>query len=174
MNIALLVLHTLVGLLFIGHGAQKLFGAFGGHGIEGTAGFFETLGLRPGRLHAVAGGAAELIGGTLLALGLLLPLGAALIVAVMTTAIISVHAQKGIWNSDGGFEYNAVLIAVALVLAAVGGGDYSLDSVLELSLTGTAWGLGALGTGALGGIAAVASGRLTGASHGGRAQAAGA
>jgi putative oxidoreductase len=174
MNIALLVLHGLVGLLFVGHGAQKLFGVFGGHGIEGTGGFFESLGLRPGRVHAIAGGAAELIGGILLTLGLLLPLGAALIVAVMTTAIVTVHFQKGVWNSDGGFEYNAVLIAVALVLAAVGGGELSLDSVLELDLTGTAWGLGALGAGALGGIAAVVSGRLTGASHGGRAQAAGA
>jgi putative oxidoreductase len=160
-------------LLFVGHGAQKLFGVLGGHGIEGTGGFFESLGLRPGRLHATAAGAAELIGGALLALGLLLPLGAALIVAVMTTAIITVHFQKGIWNADGGFEFNAVLIAVALVLAAVGGGEYALDTALELDLTGTAWGLGAVGAGLLGGIAAVISGRFAHARHGG-AQAAGA
>jgi putative oxidoreductase len=174
MDISLLVLHALVGLLFVGHGAQKLFGVLGGHGLDGTGGFFESLGLRPGRVHAAAGGTAELVGGALLALGLLLPLGAALIVAVMTTAIITVHAQKGVWNSDGGFEYNAVLIAVALVLAAVGGGEYALDTALGLGLTGTAWGLGALGAGLLGGIASVVSGRLAGAGHGDPAQAAGA
>jgi putative oxidoreductase len=173
MDISLLVLHALVGLLFVGHGAQKLFGVLGGHGLDGTGGFMEALGLRPGRLHAIAGGTAEVVGGALLALGLLLPLGAALVTAVMTTAIITVHFEKGVWNSDGGFEYNAVLIAVALLLAAVGGGEYALDTALELDLTGTAWGLGAVGAGLLGGIAAVISGRLAGAGHGGRAQTAG-
>ena len=166
MDISLLALHALVGLLFVGHGAQKLFGAFGGHGLEGTGGFLESLGLRPGRIHALAAGGAELVGGALIALGLLLPLGAALVIGVMTTAIITVHFRKGLWNSDGGSEYNLVLIAVAFALAAVGGGEYALDSVLAIEATGIGWGLAALGAGVVGGAAAVASGRLTGAGEG--------
>ena len=174
MDIALLVLHVLVGLLFVGHGAQKLFGVFGGHGIEGTAGFMESLGLRPGRFHAIAAGSLELAGGVLLALGLLLPLAAAMIVAVMTAAIITAHLDKGLWNTAGGYEFNLVLIAVVLTLAAVGGGEHSLDAALGRDLTGTAWGLGSLAAGVLGGLGAVASGRLGGARRDRGAQAQGA
>ncbi len=84
MAIGLLALHGIAGLLLIGHGAQKLFGAFGGNGIAGTAAFFEqNLGLRPGRLHALAGGGAEVLGGALIALGLFTPVGAALGVGVI-------------------------------------------------------------------------------------------
>ena len=166
MDISLFLLHALVGLLFVGHGAQKLFGVFGGHGLEGTAGFMESLGLRPGKVHAAAAGTAELVGGALLALGLLIPLGAALVVAVMTTAILTVHAAKGVWNTDGGWEFNAVLIAAVTVLAGVGGGELALDTAIGLDLTGEGWALGALGAGVAGGIAAVVSGRLIGASRG--------
>src|SRR4051794_16386330 len=102
MDLGLLALHGVVGLLLIGHGAQKLFGVFGGHGVEGTAGFFESLGLRPGRLHALAGGGAEVLGGALLALGLLVPVGALLVIAVMTTAARSAHKGKGVWAQNGG------------------------------------------------------------------------
>ena len=87
MDIALLVLRVVVGLLMAGHGAQKLFGSFGGHGIDGTAGFMESLGMRPGRRHATAAGTAELAGGALLVLGLITPLGAAMIIGVMVVAI---------------------------------------------------------------------------------------
>jgi len=86
-ELALLVLRVVVGALFVGHGAQKLFGVFGGHGLAGTAGFFESIGLRPGRLHAPAAGVAELGGGALIALGLFTPLGAMLIIAVMVAAV---------------------------------------------------------------------------------------
>jgi putative oxidoreductase len=134
----------------------------------------EALGLRPGRVHAIAAGSLELIGGTLLALGLLVPLAAALIAAVMTAAILTAHLHKGLWNTDGGYEFNLVLIAVVLTLAAVGGGEYSLDAALDLDLTGTAWGLGSLGAGVLGGAGAVASGRLAGAGRGEGPQAQGA
>src|SRR4051794_10579841 len=130
MDIALLVLRAVVGLLFVGHGAQKLFGSFGGHGIAGTAGFFESLGMRPGRRHAIAAGAAELAGGALLALGLITPLAAALIIAVMTVAIITVHAKNGIWVTDSGFEYNAVIVAACFALAGAGPGEISLDDAL--------------------------------------------
>src|SRR5919202_1418937 len=106
MELGLLVLRLVVGALFVGHGAQKLFGSFGGHGLDGTGGFFESLGLRPGRHMAAAAGLNELVGGTLIVLGLLAPLGALLIVATMVVAIATVHAAKGLWATDGGYEYN--------------------------------------------------------------------
>jgi putative oxidoreductase len=92
MNLALLALHVVVGLLFAGHGAQKLFGAFGGGGLRGTAEMFEGIGLRPGSLHARAAGALELVGGSLLALGLFTPFAAAGLIAVMTAAVLTVWA----------------------------------------------------------------------------------
>src|SRR5205823_11022761 len=87
MNLGLLVIRIVVGLYFVGHGAQKLFGVAGGHGLAGTGQFFESMGMRPGRLNAFAAGAAEFSAGVLLALGLLTPLAAALITAVMIVAI---------------------------------------------------------------------------------------
>jgi putative oxidoreductase len=161
MDIALLALRVVVGLVMAGHGAQKLFGSFGGHGLDGTAGFMESLGMRPGRRHATAAGAAELAGGLLLVLGLATPLGSALIIAVMVVAIAAVHAPKGPWVTDGGYEYNAVLIAVAFGLAGAGPGEISLDDAIGWmpDITGTGWAFIALGAGVLGGIAALVSGR---------------
>src|SRR3954447_18723322 len=129
MDIALLVLRVVVGLFFIGHGAQKLFGSFGGHGLQGTAGFFDSIGMGPGRRNALAAGYSELIGGGLLFLGLITPLGAALIIGVMIVAISTVHAKNGPWVTDGGWEYNAVLIAIAFCLAGAGPGEISLDDL---------------------------------------------
>lgn len=129
-NLALLFLRLVVGALFVGHGTQKAFGWFGGYGIAGTAGFMEQLGLKPGRLHATAAAVGETVGGLLVLLGLWTPIGAALIVAVMLVAIKSVHLAKGIWNSNGGYEYPMTLIAVALLLAANGPGTYTLPSLL--------------------------------------------
>ncbi|MDX6661918.1 MAG: putative oxidoreductase [Solirubrobacterales bacterium] len=160
MSLALFVLRAVIGLLFMGHGAQKLFGRFGGHGIEGTAGFFESIGMRPGRPNAIAAGAAELIGGALLVLGLLTPFAAAALIAVMTTAIITVHFSNGLWVTDQGMEYNLVLIAAAVALAGAGPGSWSLDSLMGLGLSGTGWALAALGAGMLGGAGAVLAGRL--------------
>jgi putative oxidoreductase len=173
MDTGLLVLHALVGLLFVGHGAQKLFGLFGGYGIDGTAGFMETLGLKPGRLQATAAGAAELGGGALIALGLLVPLGAAVITAVMVVASLTAHRGKGLWNSDGGIELPLVYIASVFALAAVGAGDISLDAALNLDLAGLGWALGALAAGLVGAAGALASGRLS-ARHSSGAQAQGA
>jgi putative oxidoreductase len=160
MNTGLAVLHILVGLLFVGHGAQKLFGVFGGHGLEGTAGFFESLGFRPGRFHAFAAGFNEFVGGALLALGLLVPLGAALVITTMVAASLTAHRGKGIWNQNSGSELPLVYAAIAFALAAVGAGDVSLDSALGLDLHGLGWALAALGAGVLGGLGAVASGQL--------------
>ena len=129
-NLALLFLRLVVGLLFVGHGTQKAFGWLGGHGIAGTAGFMEQLGLKPGRLHATAAAFGETVGGLLVLLGLWTPIGAALIVAVMLVAIKTVHLAKGVWNSNGGYEYPLTLIAVALLLAAYGPGAYTLPALL--------------------------------------------
>lgn len=160
MDLALFVLHVIVGLLFIGHGTQKLFGWFGGHGLAGTAGFFESIGLRPGRLHAPAAGLAETAGGILIALGLLVPVGAALVIAVMLAAILTVHIGNGVWNQDGGVEYPLVAAAVVFALAGIGAGDWSLDAALDIDLASTGWALAALGAGLAGGLGAVLSGRL--------------
>jgi putative oxidoreductase len=166
MSLGLFALRVLVGLLFVGHGAQKLFGVAGGAGPAGTGQFFEKAGLRPGRIHAYAAGCAEFGGGLLLALGLLTPLGSAMLIAVMTAAILSVHLSKGLWNTGGGFEYNLVLIAVAFALAAVGPGSWSLDSAMNIDWAGSGWALAALAVGLLGGVGAVASGRFQASHHG--------
>ena len=162
MNLGLLALRLVVGLLLAGHGAQKLFGAFGGHGLKGTGAWFESTGMKPGYLLALGAGAAELAGGALLALGLLTPLAAALITAVMVTAIATVHIGNGPWNSDNGYEYNLVLIATAFALAGVGAGNWSLDHVLSLDLAGAGWALGALGVGVVGAVGAIVTGKLGG------------
>ena len=127
---ALLLVRVVVGLLFVGHGLQKLTGWFGGHGLAGTAGFFGALGLRPAALWAAVAGLAELLGGAGLALGLLAPVAAALIAGVMLFAIALVHAAKGLWVSAGGFEYNLVMLAAAAAVGLHGAGRYALDALL--------------------------------------------
>jgi putative oxidoreductase len=159
MDLALLVLRLAVGLFFIGHGSQKLWGAFGGHGLAGTAGFFEAIGMRPGRRHAMAAGWAEFIGGALLVLGLFTPFAAAIIISVMLVAIITVHAPNGPWVTENGYEYNVVLSAAVFALAGVGPGAWSLDNAFNLDLNGTGWALIALGIGVLGALGAVLAGR---------------
>jgi putative oxidoreductase len=134
MNIALVILRVVVGLLFMGHGAQKLFGLFGGHGLAATAGWLQGLGLRPARVWAIIVGACEFGGGLLLALGLVTPLGALAVIAVMLAAVATVHWAKGLWITNGGFEYNLVLIAVAVALALGGPGTYSLDHAFGIAL----------------------------------------
>jgi putative oxidoreductase len=160
MDLVLIALRVVVGLLFVGHGAQKLFGVFGGGGLEGTAGMFDSIGLRPGWLHARAAGTSEFLGGALLALGLFTPLAAAALIGVMVAAIITVHAPNGIWNSNQGYEFNLVIIAAVFALAGVGAGSWSLDSAFGFDLHGTLWAVAALAAGALGGVGTVLSGRL--------------
>ena len=161
MDLALFVLRIVVGLFFAGHGAQKLFGRFGGHGLDGTAGFFDSIGMKPGRRNAIAAGAAELVGGLLLVFGLLTPLAAVLLIAVMTVAILTVHAKNGPWVTDSGWEYNAVLIAVAFALVGASPGEWSLDDALgiRLELSGAGPALIALAIGVLGGLGALIAGR---------------
>jgi putative oxidoreductase len=169
MNLGLLILRLVVGVLFVGHGAQKLFGWFGGYGPEGTGSFFESLGLRPGRLMAIGAGMGEFAGGVLLALGLVTPLVAALLIAVMAVAVATVHWSKGVWATDGGFEYNLVLAAVAFALAGVGAGRSSLDRVFAFHIAGAGWALAALAAGLLGAIVTLAVARFEARRHPGQA-----
>ena len=150
------LLRILIGGLFIGHGTQKLFGWFGGGGLEQTGEFFESkLGMRPGKQHAAAAGAAEAGGGALLVLGLATPLAATALIAVMLTAIRKVHLKNGVWVTEGGFEYNAVLIAALATLAEAGPGPISLDAALGIEKTGGRWSLAALAGGAIGSSLAI-------------------
>lgn len=154
MRLGRLLLRLAVGGSFVGHGTQKLFGWFGGKGLDATAQGFERLGLRPGRRNAIAAGAAEAGGGALLAAGLATPLAASVLTATMLTAINTVHGKNGPWLSNGGYEYNVVLIAAALALVEVGPGGLSLDAALGRERTGSGWTLAALLAGALGALGA--------------------
>ena len=133
MDTGMLLARLVFGSLMAAHGAQKLFGWFGGYGIAGTGGFFESLGFRPGRLFAAAAGFTELTGGALLALGLLGPLGPAMIVAVMVVAIATVHWQHGVFAQNNGMELPLLYAVGAASLALGGFGAYSLDALLGLS-----------------------------------------
>ena len=150
MKIGRLILRLVVGGYFFGHGTQKLFGWFGGYGPEGTGQFFESIGLRPGKRHAVAAGAAEAGGGALLVLGAATPLASAALIATMLTAIHRVHLKNGPWVTDQGYEYNLVLIAAAAALAETGPGSPSIDDARGSQMYGPKWAVLALLLGALG------------------------
>jgi putative oxidoreductase len=153
MSIGLLILRLVVGLTLAAHGAQKLFGWFGGYGIAGTGQFLEQLGFRPGRLYAAQAGIAEVAGGLFLAAGFLTPAAAAAAVAVMFVAAVSAHIKNGFFAHNGGYEYTLVLGGAALALAFTGPGALSLDRALGISWSGELWGLAALAAGLIGGTA---------------------
>jgi len=154
MKIGRLLLRLTVGSLFFGHGTQKLFGWFDGHGLEATSNMFESLGMRPGNRNAIAAGFAEAGGGAGIALGLATPLSAAALTSVMLTAINRVHLKNGPWVTNGGYEYNIVLIAAVLALVEVGPGELSLDHLLGNERSGPGWTLLALALGVAGAAAA--------------------
>src|SRR3954463_8042024 len=126
MDIGRTALRFVIGPLFVGHGTQKLFGWVGGPALGAAAGFFETLGLKPGKRHATAAGASEAVGGALLTLGALTPVASGLITGTMITAIRKAHLEKGPWVTNGGYEYNLTLIAAMLALTEGGPGRRSL------------------------------------------------
>lgn len=126
-----LFLRLTLGVIFIAHGADKLFGWFGGGGFSATASQFENdLGLHPGWFHAALGGGGELVGGSLVLLGLLTRIGGFLIASTMVVAIITVHLSNGLFARDGGFEFPLALLGAALSLMASGGGQLALDRLL--------------------------------------------
>lgn len=152
MNTGLLVLRVVVGLVMAAHGAQKLFGWFGGYGLNGTGGYFEKLGFRPGRLFAFAAGASEFGGGLLVTLGLLGPVGPALLLATMIVAMVTVHWQHGLFAAENGIELPLLYAAAGVTLALTGFGAFSLDAVLGFAPS-TAVSATILAIGAIGGIA---------------------
>jgi putative oxidoreductase len=135
-NLAMLILRAVLGLLLAGHGAQKLFGWFGGHGLQGTGGFMESLGLRPGQLWAALAGLSEFGGGLLTALGFLNPLGPLGVIGAMAMAARKVHWSTPIWATEGGAELPATNLAAAMALMLNGPGKYSLDRALGIRLPG--------------------------------------
>jgi putative oxidoreductase len=159
MNTGLLLLRLVVGLLLIGHGTQKLFGWFGGHGLAGTGGFFHSQGFRPGRHMAGLAGLTEAGAGLLLALGLLTPVAAAGIIGTLTVAG-SVHWKAGLWGQNGGYELPLVYSVVAGVLAFTGPGDYSLDHAVGLDhFAGVGWGVLSVAVGVLAAVVVIARAR---------------
>ncbi|MGF9700127.1 DoxX family protein [Paenibacillus sp. MABNR03] len=130
LDVGLLLIRLVIGLSFMAHGAQKLFGWFGGYGIKGTGGWFESMGMKRGALVALLAGLAEFGGGLLLALGLLTPVGGILIALTMVIAIVKVHGANGYWSTQNGFEYNLAILAVGVALALTGGGQYALDALI--------------------------------------------
>lgn len=129
---ALLILRLVIGLLFMGHGLQKLFGWFGGGGLEGTTSFFESLNVYPAKAWALIASLSETLGGLCLFLGFLTPFAAAVIIGVMLMAILKVHWQNGLWVTNNGIEYTLINITIAAVLGLAGPGAYALDTMLNL------------------------------------------
>ncbi|MFL6139336.1 MAG: DoxX family protein [Frankiaceae bacterium] len=147
MAVGRLMARAVIGGLFVGHGTQKLFGWFGGPGVEGSEQMMRKLGMHPPRHHALAAGVTETAGGALLAAGLATPLAAAGLTGAMTTAIRKVHLRNGPWATNGGYEYNLVLIAALAALVDGGPGRWSLDAALGIDETGPMWALAAVATG---------------------------
>jgi putative oxidoreductase len=160
LSAGLLIGRVVLGGLMMGHGAQKLFGWFGGHGLRGTAGFFESLGFRPGRLFAGMAAGTEVLSGLLLLLGLFTPVAAALMVSVMIVAAGSVHWKGGVFAATNGIEVPLLYGVGALALGLTGAGLFSLDAALGL---GALWTsrvtLLLLGLGILGGFVNLAARR---------------
>ena len=158
MSLASTLLRTTIGGLFVGHGLQKLTGAFDGPGLEGTEQMMAGTGMHPAARTARLVAVAETAGGAALALGAATPLAAATVVATMVTAVRKVHGSKGPWNTEGGFEYNAVLIAAAAAVAAGPGGP-SIDQAFGKKTWGTGGALFALVAGTIGSFVVVELGR---------------
>jgi putative oxidoreductase len=129
-SLGLLIIRLVFGLTLAAYGTQKLLGWFGGYGLAGTAGFFDSIGIKPGRTMAFLAGAAEICGGLLFALGLLTPLAAAIMTVTMLVAIFTVTGKKGYWITASGCEYNVAIIVVAVGVALAGPGSLALDAPL--------------------------------------------
>ena len=156
MDSGLLLLRVMIGLLMVGHGAQKLFGWSGGPGLGGLTWYLGSIGFRPAGFWAVTGALGEFGGGLLLALGLFTPLAASLVISSMIVAAFSMHWQNGLWLTNGGYEYTLAIGAVAAALGLTGPGAVSLDAALGLTFPTALFLLAATG-----GAAAAATALMT-------------
>lgn len=129
-SFAQLALRIPVGIIFIAHGAQKLFGAFGGYGLEGTGQWMASIGLNPGYLMALLAGGAEFFGGIALILGLLVRPTATILAITMLVAIFAVHIGNGLFMSNDGYEFGLALLAASVSLAISGAGRASVDQII--------------------------------------------
>lgn len=127
-DLGLFLIRLIFGLVLAAHGAQKLFGWFGGYGLAGTGGFMESLGFRPGKMYATAAALGEFGGGLLFALGFLGPVGSALMLSVMLVASITVHRKNGLFATNNGIELPLLYATAAVGIALTGPGRYSLDA----------------------------------------------
>src|ERR1043165_5502651 len=132
-NTGLLIARLVLGLLMAGHGAQKLFGWFGGHGLAGVSGFMEQLGFRPGRPFALAAALSEVVSGLLVALGFLGPIGPAIMISVMIVAAVTVHWRNGVFVTNNGIEVPLLYAAGAAALGLTGPGSFSPDALRGIS-----------------------------------------
>ena len=123
------------GVIFTAHGAQKLFGWYGGYGLEGTAGWMASIGLEPGMLMAAMAGSAEFFGGLLLVTGLLVRPAALILALTMLIAIVTVHLENGLFMSNNGYEFGLALLAISVALVFRGAGSLSADRLLQRQLT---------------------------------------
>ena len=130
-GIASTILRIPVGLILMAHGAQKLFGAFGGYGLEGTGQFMASLGLEPGYLMALLAGSAEFFGGLALVIGLLVRPASVVVAFTMLIAIFSVHISNGLFMANNGYEYALTLLIVAVSLVFSGAGSFSVDKAIS-------------------------------------------
>jgi putative oxidoreductase len=166
LGVGLLIARLVVGLVMAAHGAQKLFGWFGGYGLNKTGEFFVHLGFTPGRTFAALASLTEITGGLLVALGFLGPVGPALIISVMIVAAFTVHWEHGLFAADNGIEVPLLYSAAAIGFALIGFGPYSLDSWLGFADRWTpTLTLTMLAAGAVGGVANLALRRSRAASH---------
>ena len=132
LDLAFLIARAMIGLLVAAHGAQKLFGWFGGHGLKATGEFFGRLGFQPARLFATAAALGEFASGLLIALGLFGPVGPAILLAVMVVAALSVHRRNGLFATTNGIELPLLYSIAAVRFALTGPGRYSLDAALGI------------------------------------------
>ncbi|WP_375176306.1 DoxX family protein [Marinobacter mobilis] len=130
-SLGALALRIPAGIIFMAHGAQKLFGWFGGYGLEGTGQWMASIGLEPGYLMALGAGSAEFFGGLALLIGLLVRPAAAVLAVTMAVAILSVHVSNGLFMSNNGYEFGLALLAISVSLAVTGGGRASVDRALS-------------------------------------------
>ena len=128
---AALALRVPLGIIFMAHGAQKLFGWFGGYGLEGTGQWMASIGLEPGYLMALLAGSGEFFGGLLILLGFLTRPSALVLAFTMVIAIVTVHLPNGLFMSNNGYEFGLALLAGSVALTISGAGKLSADRLLQ-------------------------------------------